>query len=93
VNADIRNVDAICGVGPHVSPMGAKGGLGEIPIIGSAAAVANAVYDATGIRVRALPIAAEKLMMPRQSSYSTVAPNDSSRVSAILEPDSRPLWS
>ena len=31
--------------------------------------------------------------MPRRSGYSTVAPNDSSRASAILEPDSRPMWS
>jgi len=43
-----------------VNPVGAKG-LGEIALIGFAAAVANAVYNATGKRVRDLPITAEKL--------------------------------
>jgi xanthine dehydrogenase YagR molybdenum-binding subunit len=40
--------------------MGAKG-IGEIGIVGTAAAVANAVFDATGIRVRDLPITPAKL--------------------------------
>ena len=63
VNADIRSIDAIWvdEVDPHVNTIGAKG-LGEIPIIGTAAAVANAVFNATGIRVRELPITAEKLI-------------------------------
>jgi xanthine dehydrogenase YagR molybdenum-binding subunit len=39
----------------RVNPMGAKG-IGEIGIVGTAAAVANAVYNATGVRVRDLPI-------------------------------------
>jgi xanthine dehydrogenase YagR molybdenum-binding subunit len=37
-------------------------GIGEIGITGSAAAVANAVYHATGVRVRDLPITVEKLL-------------------------------
>jgi xanthine dehydrogenase YagR molybdenum-binding subunit len=41
--------------------MGSKG-IGEIGIVGSAAAVANAVYHATGIRVRDLPITPDKLL-------------------------------
>ncbi len=45
---------------PHVNPMGSKG-IGEIGIVGSSAAVANAVYHATGIRVRDLPITPAKL--------------------------------
>jgi xanthine dehydrogenase YagR molybdenum-binding subunit len=45
----------------HVSPMGAKG-IGEIGIVGTAAAIANAVYHATGIRVRDLPITLDKLL-------------------------------
>jgi xanthine dehydrogenase YagR molybdenum-binding subunit len=63
VNADIRSIDAIWvdEVDPHVNTIGAKG-LGEIPIIGTAAAVANAVFNATGIRVRELPMTAEKLI-------------------------------
>ena len=43
-----------------VGPFGAKG-LGEQPIIPTAAAVANAIYDATGVRVRSLPISPEVL--------------------------------
>ncbi len=46
---------------PHVNPMGAKG-IGEIGIVGTAAAIANAVYHATGIRVRDLPITLDKLL-------------------------------
>jgi len=45
----------------HVSPMGAKG-IGEIGITGSAAAIANAIYHATGKRVRDLPITPDKLL-------------------------------
>jgi len=45
---------------PIVNPIGAKG-LGEIAFIGFAAAVANAVFNATGKRVRDLPITAEKI--------------------------------
>ena len=41
--------------------MGAKG-VGEIGIVGAAAAVVNAVYDATGVRVRDLPVTVEKLL-------------------------------
>jgi xanthine dehydrogenase YagR molybdenum-binding subunit len=43
--------------------MGSKG-IGEIGIVGTAAAVANAVFHATGRRVRELPIAAELTMDP-----------------------------
>jgi len=46
---------------PHVNPLGAKG-IGEIGIVGTAAAVANAVYHATRIRVRDLPITLDKLL-------------------------------
>jgi xanthine dehydrogenase YagR molybdenum-binding subunit len=44
-----------------VNPAGVKG-LGELPIVGAAAAIANAVWHATGIRVRELPITAEKVL-------------------------------
>ena len=46
---------------PEVKPLGVKG-LGEIGIVAVAAAVANAIYHATGIRVRSLPITVDKLM-------------------------------
>ena len=44
-----------------VNPLGAKG-LGEVGYVGVAAAVANAVYHATGKRIRQLPITLDKLM-------------------------------
>jgi xanthine dehydrogenase YagR molybdenum-binding subunit len=46
---------------PHINPMGAKG-IGEIGIVGTAAAIANATYHATGIRIRDLPITLDKLL-------------------------------
>lgn len=63
VNADIRNLEVILvpEEDPHVNPIGAKG-VGEIGIVGVAAAIANAVYHATGRRVRDLPITLEKLL-------------------------------
>jgi xanthine dehydrogenase YagR molybdenum-binding subunit len=63
VNADVRAIEAVWidEDDPHASPMGAKG-IGEIGIVGTAAAIANAVYAATGVRVRELPITLEKLL-------------------------------
>ena len=46
---------------PH-TPMGARG-VGEIGITGTAAAVANAVYNATSSRVRELPITLDKVLL------------------------------
>jgi xanthine dehydrogenase YagR molybdenum-binding subunit len=62
-NADIGEIDAtwIDEEDLRVNPMGAKG-IGEIGIVGTAAAVANAVYNATGVRVRDLPITPAKLV-------------------------------
>jgi len=63
VNADIREIDVIFVEENDsiVNPLGAKG-LGEIGIVGVAAAIANAVFHATGKRVRDLPITLDKLM-------------------------------
>jgi xanthine dehydrogenase YagR molybdenum-binding subunit len=62
-NADVGEIDVtwIDEEDLHASPMGSKG-IGEIGIVGTAAAVANAVYNATGIRVRDLPITPAKLI-------------------------------
>ncbi|MGW5365813.1 xanthine dehydrogenase family protein molybdopterin-binding subunit [Actinopolymorpha pittospori] len=62
-NADIGDVDAIWVEedDPYVNPMGAKG-IGEVGISGTAAAVANAIYHATGIRRRDLPLTPDKLL-------------------------------
>ena len=63
VNADIQDVDIIMvpEVDEEVNPAGVKG-IGELANVGTAAAIANAVYHATGIRIRELPIRLEKLL-------------------------------
>ena len=63
VNADTPKVDVILipEEDREVNPLGVKG-IGEIGIVGGAAAVANAVFHATGKRVRDLPIMMEKLL-------------------------------
>jgi xanthine dehydrogenase YagR molybdenum-binding subunit len=63
VNADVREIDAVWldEDDRHASPMGAKG-VGEIGIVGTAAAIANAVQRASGIRVRDIPITPGKLL-------------------------------
>jgi xanthine dehydrogenase YagR molybdenum-binding subunit len=63
VNADIADVDVILvpEKDDFVNPAGVKG-IGELGNVGTAAAVANAVYHATGVRVRQLPIRLEKLL-------------------------------
>ncbi|MDL5159595.1 xanthine dehydrogenase family protein molybdopterin-binding subunit [Actinomycetospora termitidis] len=62
-NADVREIDAqwIDEDDGYVNPMGAKG-IGEIGIVGVAAAIANATYHATGVRVRSLPITCDDLL-------------------------------
>ncbi len=63
-NADVHAIDVrwIEENDPYVNPMGTKG-VGEIGIVGTAAAIASAVYDATGIRVRELPVRLDKLLV------------------------------
>ncbi|MEV0347699.1 xanthine dehydrogenase family protein molybdopterin-binding subunit [Nonomuraea sp. NPDC050680] len=63
VCADIERIDAawIEEDDRHLNPMGTKG-IGEIGIVGTAAAIGNAVYHATGIRVRDLPITPARLL-------------------------------
>jgi xanthine dehydrogenase YagR molybdenum-binding subunit len=63
VNADVPEIDVTFLDYPdyNISPIGARG-IGEITITGVAPAIANAVYHATGIRVRDLPITIERLL-------------------------------
>jgi len=63
VNADVPDVevDFVGGPDPVINSLGCRG-IGEIGITGVAAAIANAVYHATGKRVRDLPITPEKLL-------------------------------
>jgi xanthine dehydrogenase YagR molybdenum-binding subunit len=62
-NADVGDIDArwIDEDERELGPAGAKG-IGEVGIVGTAAAIANAVYHATGIRVRDLPVRLDKLL-------------------------------
>ena len=63
VNADVQGIEVIF-VEEHddkFNPLGVKG-LGEIGIVGTAAAIANAVFHATGVRVRSLPITVDKVL-------------------------------
>jgi xanthine dehydrogenase YagR molybdenum-binding subunit len=63
-NADIGEIDVgvVAEDDPHINPLGARG-IGEIGITGVAAAIANAVYHAVGVRVRELPITLDKLLV------------------------------
>jgi xanthine dehydrogenase YagR molybdenum-binding subunit len=62
VHLDVPKIDILCADIPDVhAPLGAHG-IGEIGITGAAAAIANAVYHATGRRVRELPITLDKLL-------------------------------
>ncbi|EME16385.1 xanthine dehydrogenase family protein molybdopterin-binding subunit [Rhodococcus qingshengii] len=65
-NADVQDIEAfwLDELDTHVNPMGSRG-AGEIGIVGAAAAVVNAIYDATGVRVRDLPITADKVLFGR----------------------------
>jgi xanthine dehydrogenase YagR molybdenum-binding subunit len=63
VNADVHAIDVIFvdEKDDEINPLGVKG-VGEIGIVGTAAAIANAIYHATGRRVRDLPITPDKLL-------------------------------
>jgi len=63
VNADVPSLEAILvdETDPHVNALGIKG-VGEIGITGTAGAIANAVWHATGVRVRRFPITLEQLI-------------------------------
>jgi xanthine dehydrogenase YagR molybdenum-binding subunit len=63
VNADVHEIDVTALNIPdyRFNPLGARG-IGEIGITGAAAAIANAIYNATGKRVRDLPITLDKIM-------------------------------
>ncbi len=68
VNADapIVEVAFIGKPDPNINPSGAKG-LGEVGIIGTAAAISNAIYNATGKRLRDLPMTPDKVLLATPS--------------------------
>lgn len=63
VNADVPRIEAyfVEEIDRHASVVGAKG-LGELSITGASAAIANAIYNACGVRVRDFPITPDKLL-------------------------------
>jgi xanthine dehydrogenase YagR molybdenum-binding subunit len=65
VNADIPFMEALIVEehDPHVNALGIKG-VGEIGITGTVGAIANAVWNATGVRVRRFPIRIDDLANP-----------------------------
>ncbi|MET8164410.1 xanthine dehydrogenase family protein molybdopterin-binding subunit [Streptomyces sp. NPDC005329] len=62
-HADVPDIEAhwIDEDDPHLNPLGAKG-VGEIGIVGTAAAVGNAVHHATGVRFRELPLTPDRVL-------------------------------
>ncbi len=69
MNADVNDIKVIFVDEPEdiINPLGIKG-LGEIGIVGVAAAIANAIYQATGKRVRDFPITLDKLQRLRTAN-------------------------
>jgi xanthine dehydrogenase YagR molybdenum-binding subunit len=69
VNADVPSLDAILvhEDDPFVNPLGVKG-VGEIGITGTVGAIANAVWHATGVRVRRFPIRIEDILLGRKAA-------------------------
>ena len=73
-NADVRDVDVLfVGQPDSMTPLGTKG-VGELAIVRMAAAIANAVYHATGTRVRSLPISIEKALGHEASTRVNSSP-------------------
>ena len=71
VNADVRDLDVLfVGQPDSMTALGTKG-VGELSIVGMAAAIANAVYHATGTRVRSLPISIDKVLGHKSSNMGT----------------------
>ena len=68
--ADVEEIDVVTidEDDPNLNPVGGKG-VGEIGIVGTAAAIANAVHHATGVRIRNLPIRLDKLLTASSSMF------------------------
>jgi xanthine dehydrogenase YagR molybdenum-binding subunit len=75
VNADVPAVDVIMldEDDPHVNDVGAKG-IGEIGLDPMAPAIASAIHDAVGVRIKSLPITPEKVLQALRDREQGVAP-------------------
>jgi hypothetical protein len=72
VNADVRDVGVLfVGEPDSMTPLGTKG-VRELAITGMAAAIPNAVYHATGTRIRSLPISIENVLDPSPRGRASV---------------------
>ena len=74
VNANVRDLDVLfVGQPDSMTPLGTKG-VGELAITGMAAAIANAVYHATGMRFRSLLISVEKVLGLESTNRRVTSP-------------------
>ena len=89
VNADIHDIEVIFVEEPDeiINPLGIKG-VGEIGVVGTAAAIANAIHHATGKRVRDLPIT---LRQAAQSSFRLSRTSPSCATLATSAPSRRKI--
>lgn len=62
VQADVPHIDILCNDIPDEHTALGAHGVGEIGITGCAAAIANAIFNATGTRIRNLPITLDKVL-------------------------------
>lgn len=82
-NADVRDLDVLfVGEPDSMTPLGTKG-VGELSITGMAAAIANAVFHATGTRIRSLPVSIEKVLGKEVSDPRTSSPVDANAVTTV----------
>jgi xanthine dehydrogenase YagR molybdenum-binding subunit len=80
VHADVPDIDIVWSDIPDpLASAGAKGGVGEIGVTGVAAAIANAVYHATGKRIGDLPITPDKILTTLPATGTVVDGEGSSR--------------
>ena len=75
VNADVGAMDVVFldEADPHGNPLGSKG-IGELGICGAAAAVTNAIHNATGARIRDFPATPDKLLAALEALDHKEAP-------------------
>jgi xanthine dehydrogenase YagR molybdenum-binding subunit len=80
VNADVPDIDVVfVGKPDQVRPIGLKG-VGELGVIGVSAAIANAIYHATGRRIRSLPITIDQLLLPQEGPRHAARPGTCDRL-------------